>query len=140
MFKRMGLFVLGLLLMAHEAMAQVFAQHAAAAPALRAAWRRFAAQLVSQREAYWTPDSAEVAFNDTTLGSGGAAAPIGRLLGTLLLPGRLPRLRLGLGGAGWPLRHRRVRKTESRRPGQGGGQMDRGQFRERGRFPGHRPA
>lgn len=62
----------GLTSAAYEALAQVFVQRAAAAPALGAAWRRFAAQMVSQRDAtgqerYWTPESAEGAFNDTTV-------------------------------------------------------------------------
>lgn len=62
----------GMTSVTYEAMAQVWAQRAAAAPALVAAWRRFEAQMVSQRDAtgqerYWTPESAEVAFNDTTV-------------------------------------------------------------------------
>jgi len=56
----------------YEAIAQVFDQLASAAPSLASAWRRFDAQIVIRRDTtgqdrVWTPESAEVAFNDTTV-------------------------------------------------------------------------
>lgn len=56
----------------YEAMAQVFDQVASEAPSLLSAWRRFDAQLVVRRdptgqERFWTPESAEATFNDTTV-------------------------------------------------------------------------
>jgi hypothetical protein len=56
----------------YAAMAQVFAQLASEASALASAWRRFDAQIVVRRDPmgqdrYWTPESAEGAFNDATV-------------------------------------------------------------------------
>lgn len=56
----------------YEAMVQVFEPLAIAAPALVAAWRRFDAQVVVQRDTegqyrFWTPESAATVFNDSTI-------------------------------------------------------------------------
>lgn len=56
----------------YAAMAQVFDRLASEAPSLVSAWRRLAAQMVIRRDAtgqehFWTPESAEVTFNDVTV-------------------------------------------------------------------------
>jgi len=56
----------------YEAIAQMFAALASAAPSLVSAWRRFDAQIVMRRDPsgqdrFWTPDSAEEVFNDATV-------------------------------------------------------------------------
>ncbi|MGE3537577.1 MAG: hypothetical protein AB7N91_09075 [Candidatus Tectimicrobiota bacterium] len=56
----------------YEALGQLFRSLAAEAPALTAAWRHFEAQMVIRRDAtgqehFWTPESAALAFNDTTV-------------------------------------------------------------------------
>ena len=56
----------------HQAIAQVFTARASVAPSLVSAWRHFEAQLIIRRdpmgqERFWTPESAETAFNDATV-------------------------------------------------------------------------
>lgn len=62
----------GMVAAMYEAIAQVFEQLAAEAPSLVSAWRRFDAQIVVRHDAtgqerFWTPESTETAFNDTTV-------------------------------------------------------------------------
>lgn len=56
----------------YDSVRQIFLPHAASAPSVVAAWRRFAAQMVrryetSGQERWWSPESAETMFNDTTV-------------------------------------------------------------------------